>query len=311
MNLFKDYSSKTIRLKPDYEGEVIATLIFSNFNHGNRKTILYLHGYVDYFFQAHLGGEFNANGFDFYALDLRKCGRSLLPHQHPNYCRDLKEYYEEISLAIRQIQGTSNGDVFLLAHSTGGLIASNYMNDSADRHLIKGLLLNSPFLDFNQSRFKKYMVYLAALFMTRFSKYSKIEGALSSAYVESIHKDYHGEWDFNLKWKPLEGFPTYFYWLLAIRSAHKKLAASNIQVPVLVMHSSGSEKISKYDEKAKYNDIVLDVSDIKRIGAKLGKRTSMLEVENAMHDIFLSPLVIREKAFEGMFSWLNALNSNS
>ncbi|PTX44636.1 alpha-beta hydrolase superfamily lysophospholipase [Christiangramia gaetbulicola] len=311
MNILKDFSSKTIRLEPDYEGEVTATLVSSNFNQGDRKSVLYLHGYVDYFFQAHLGEKFNANSFDFYALDLRKYGRSLLPHQHPNYCRDLAEYHEEISLAIRHINDASNGEIILMGHSTGGLIASNYMNESADRHLIKGLILNSPFLDFNQSGFKKYMVYLAALIMTRFSEFSKVDGALSPAYVKSIHKDYYGEWDFNHKWKPLEGFPTYFRWLLAIRSAHKKLAASNIQVPVLVMHSSSSAKISKYSEEAKYNDIVLDVSDIKKIGAKLGDKVSLLEVENAMHDIFLSPKAIREKAFEGMFSWLNTLKSNS
>jgi hypothetical protein len=50
MNLNKDYASKTLQLKPDYEGEVTAVLIFSNFNKGNRKSVLYVHGYIDYFF---------------------------------------------------------------------------------------------------------------------------------------------------------------------------------------------------------------------------------------------------------------------
>ena len=103
-------------------------------------------GYIDYFFQSHLGAQFIANGFDFYALDLRKYGRSLLAHQHPNYCKDIAEYFEEITFAIRQIHESSNGDRFLLGHSTGGLIASNYMNDGQEKELIKGLILNSPFL---------------------------------------------------------------------------------------------------------------------------------------------------------------------
>jgi alpha-beta hydrolase superfamily lysophospholipase len=58
--------------------EVIATLISSNRNLGDRRSVLYLHGYNDYFFHTHVAEKFNENNFDFYALDLRKYGRSLL-----------------------------------------------------------------------------------------------------------------------------------------------------------------------------------------------------------------------------------------
>ena len=103
MDLIKDYTSQTIKLTPDYEGEVTAVLTSSNFNAGNRKSVLYIHGYIDYFFHPHLGENFNENDFDFYALDLRKYGRSLLEHHHPNYCKNIEEYFEEISIALRQI----------------------------------------------------------------------------------------------------------------------------------------------------------------------------------------------------------------
>ena len=310
MDILKDYSSQTIKLKPDYEGEVIATLVSSNFNLGNRRSILYLHGYLDYFFQAHLGEKFNSHKFDFYALDLRKYGRSLLAHQHPNYCRDINEYFEEISLAIQQIQASGNDDIFLLGHSTGGLIAINYLNNGPEKDRIKGLILNSPFLDFNQKTLQKGLIHVAAKLMAGLSSYAKVKGALSSAYVKSIHKDYYGEWDFDLDWKPVEGFPTYFYWLLAIRKAHKKLAGVNIQIPVLVMHSSSSAKISKYTEEAMHTDIILDINDIKSIGAKLGTRVTLIEIENAMHDIFLSSETVRENAFNKMFKWLDDLKSD-
>ncbi|MFQ3175003.1 MAG: alpha-beta hydrolase superfamily lysophospholipase [Flavobacterium sp.] len=309
MDIVKDYTSQTIKLKPDYEGEVMATLVTSKFNVGDRKSVLYLHGYIDYFFHEHMGEEFNAHNFDFYALDLRKYGRSLLPHQHPNYCRDITEYFEEITIAIRQIHNFCNGDIFLLGHSTGGLTASNYMNDGQEKKLIKGLILNSPFLDFYQSNFQKTLVYLASKVIAGIFPYAKVNGAVPTAYAQSIHKDFYGEWNYNLDWKPIIGFPTYFSWLLAIRTAHKKLANSNIIVPVLVMHSNASSKLSKFSEEAMYKDIVLDVNDIKRIGAKLGKRVSLLEIENAQHDIFLSPKNVREKAFNEMFSWLNNLES--
>lgn len=304
MNLTNDFTSKTIPLNPDYEGEVIAVLTSSNFNTGQRKSVLYLHGYKDYFFQAHLGKNFNTNNFDFYALDLRKCGRALLDHQHPNYCKAIEEYFEEITIAIREIKSSSSS-LFILAHSAGGLIASNYMNNGIEKKLIDGLILNSPFFDFNQSKFTKaYSLLLAKLF-SNFSNYANIKGALPPVYSESIHKDFNGEWDFNLDWKPITGFPTYFKWVVAISNAQKKLDKSNITVPILVIHSSGSLKLTRHSKEAMSNDLVLNIEDIKRVGKKLGKGVTFLKIHNAQHDIFLSGKAVREVAFEKMFSWLS------
>lgn len=306
MQLKDDYNSEIIKLNPDYEGEVKAVLVASNNNRGNRKSVLYLHGYIDYFFHPHLGEKFNQNGFDFFALDLRKHGRSLMKHQHPNYCKNLREYFEEISISIKKIKNEDNS-LFLLAHSTGGLTASYYMNYGKERDSINGLILNSPFLDFNQSSFLKSISIFVASLISKVSNYAKLEGALSSAYAESIHKDYFGEWDFNLEWKPIKGFPTYFKWVLAIAKAHKRLKTSDIQVPILLIHSSGSKKIKKYSKEAITNDIVLNIEDIKRVGEKLGDSVTRLEIKNAQHDIFLSPEPVREDAFKKMFSWLASI----
>jgi hypothetical protein len=77
----------TVVLKPDYDGPVSATLIRRPLHRERNCAVLYLHGYVDYFFQAHLadyyqhtlaGGQ-SGKGCDFFALDLRKYGRSLPP----------------------------------------------------------------------------------------------------------------------------------------------------------------------------------------------------------------------------------------
>ena len=305
MDLNTDYTSHAIALNPDYEGEVMAVLISSNFNVGNRKCILYIHGYIDYFFHPHLGEKFNAHDYDFYALDLRKYGRSLLEHQHPNYCKDIREYFEEMTVAIRQIHKSGNGDIFLLGHSTGGLIASSYMNYGQEKNLIKGLILNSPFLDFNQSKLEKSFSNSVAKVISKLSTYSKINGVLSPAYAQSIHKDFYGEWDFNQNWKPIKGFPTYFKWVVAIATAQKKLEESNITVPILIMHSSNSMKISTFSKDAMSKDTVLNIEDMKRVGITLGDKVTLLSIDNAMHDIFLSPKVVREIAFDKMFSWLS------
>lgn len=304
MDLEKDYSSQVLSLPPDYEGEVQAVLVASNYNTGNRKSILFIHGYVDYFFQAHLGEQFHRADFDFYALDLRKYGRALLKHQHPNYCKSIDEYFEEISMALRQIKSSSNS-VFLMGHSTGGLTASCYMNYGKEKNLVSGLILNAPFLDFNKTKIDKSISIFFAKLIASVSDYAKIDGVLSPAYAQSIHKDYYGEWDFNLAWKPIKGFSTYFKWVVAIARAQKRLEKSDIQVPVLVMHSSGSIKISKFTKEAMYHDIVLNIEDIQRVGKKLGNKVTLIQIDDAVHDIFLSPKAVREEAFKKMFSWLD------
>ena len=58
-----------------------------------------MHGFADYFFQTGYAEWWTERGYDFYALDLRKYGRSLRPHQTPNYVTDLREYFAELDAA--------------------------------------------------------------------------------------------------------------------------------------------------------------------------------------------------------------------
>ena len=93
--------------------------------------MLYIHGFSDYFFQRHMAERFAAEGYAFYALDLRKYGRSLRPGQHGNFCKSLSEYYPDIARAIDVI-----GEPVLLAgHSTGGLVCALYMHEGAGREI--------------------------------------------------------------------------------------------------------------------------------------------------------------------------------
>src|SRR5437870_3865316 len=63
------YESVELPLAPDEEGAVSATLV-RRLVPGSRRAVLYVHGYVDYFFQTHLADHFVEAGFSFYALDL-------------------------------------------------------------------------------------------------------------------------------------------------------------------------------------------------------------------------------------------------
>ena len=61
-----------------------------------------VHGWNDYFFQTHLAREISRLGGAFYALDLRKYGRSMRPHHTPNYVTDLREHFAELDRVARE-----------------------------------------------------------------------------------------------------------------------------------------------------------------------------------------------------------------
>ena len=63
--------------------------------------MLYLHGWNDYFFQTHVADALTAAGFDFYALDLRRYGRSLRRGQLRGFITDLDDYGQELERGRR------------------------------------------------------------------------------------------------------------------------------------------------------------------------------------------------------------------
>lgn len=107
----------TMRFAPDYDGEVIATLVRNEplIPHA-RGALLYLHGFIDYFFQSHVADASNGAGYNVYALDLRKYGRSLGGAIHSNFCRDFEEYFQEMTSAIDIITTVEHHDSVILTH---------------------------------------------------------------------------------------------------------------------------------------------------------------------------------------------------
>lgn len=300
------YTFHKLLLKPDYEGDVVATLIEKKAEKPVKKAILYLHGFNDYFFQDHLANWANQQNMDFYALELRKYGRSILPHQKPNDFRDIREYFEEIDKAIAFIkEKTNNRQLVFMAHSTGGLIASLYAHDHRNDGIVDALILNSPFFEFNlapvlKKTFIPLMVSLAGIFPGLPSPVG-----LDKGYGYSMHKSHNGEWDYDLKLKPDAGFRIHASWIKGIRFAHIELQQGlDIQCPVLVMYAAKSVKPGNYKPEMLEADTVLDVKDIERFSHVIGKKVERASFEGGVHDLLLSKKPVRDKVFEAMEEFL-------
>ncbi|MFF0530052.1 alpha/beta hydrolase [Nocardia amikacinitolerans] len=312
------YEQRSIPLgpDPDGEGDISATLVRYLPDTGAAATecaVIYVHGFTDYFFQQHLAEHFAARGHRFYALDLRKCGRSLRDGQSPHYVTDLAFYDEELNEALRIVKEEAGEQVLLVAHSTGGLILPLWL-DRLNRTAgvaasgIVGLVLNSPWFDLQGPSYYRTIGTPIIDALGRFRSMLEMPGASISTYGNSLHKSAAGEWDYNLDWKPLAGAPVRFGWLRAIRRGHFRLHQGlDIGVPALILRSRLTKFMRKYGPAADVADTVLDVKQIQRWSGCLGDRTNIVPIENARHDVFLSSAEPRAKAFEEMDNWLDWL----
>src|SRR3954465_11238320 len=122
------YVATTLPLAPDDEGEVVATIVHRPAAAPTGHAVLHVHGFADYFFQTGAADFWCERGYDFYALDLRKYGRSLLSHQTPSCGTGLTTYYEEPERAYAAV-AAHHEHVFLSAHSTGGLAVPLWASD--------------------------------------------------------------------------------------------------------------------------------------------------------------------------------------
>ena len=193
------YQQLTIPLgtDPDGEGEVDATLVRYQPQKEavkTRRAVLYVHGFTDYFFQKHLAEHFAEQGYAFFALDLRKCGRSLKPGHTAHYVSDLALYDAELNEALRIVRSETEGsEVLLMAHSTGGLIVPLWLNrlqrkpGGSGGAGICGLVLNSPWFDLQGPSVVRNVGTTAIDALGRVSAKTVIPGTGLPTYGSSLH----------------------------------------------------------------------------------------------------------------------------
>ncbi len=306
--LGEPWTAETIHFPPDDEGPVVATLVARRAPQPTGRAVLYVHGFADYFFQRAFGEWWVERGYDFYALDLRKYGRSTLPHQTPTYVADLHEYDADLDSAWHRITERDGHDhVVIAAHSTGGLVTGLWA-DQRRPEALRGMVLNSPWLDLQG---KAWMRSLAASLVLdgvgRWDPRREVVRRVEGFYARSLHRDHDGEWDFDLALKPIESFQVYAGWLRAIRRGHARLHRGlDVPCPVLVLSSDASTWPTTWGDEVFTHDIVLDVEQIRRWTPALGRHVTYVAVPGAVHDVILSREPVRLRAYDEIQRWWSA-----
>lgn len=302
------YKHRTLYLGEDAEGEVVATLVRRVDSPNTGRAALYIHGFSDYFFHPHVADFFVERGFAFYALDLRKAGRSILPHQTPHFIRHIPEYFAELDVTSRILTEEHHHDsVVVYAHSTGALTAALWAHRMRKHPWLSGMILNSPFFEINIAELVRKLGVAPLDIAGLFAPMRVLPKTGSSFNVESLHRDFKGEWDFDLAWKPLSGTPIRLGWLRAVDRAQRQLRRGlEIKAPVLVAAAAESIRAAEWTDDVHTADAVLNADDIVRWAPKLGPDVDVVRIQGGRHDLALSREPARGMFFGELDSWLRS-----
>lgn len=270
----------------------------------HQRAVCYVHGWNDYFFQRHLADFWDKQGFDFYAVDLRRYGRNLRPGMFAGYVTNLHHYADELDGAFDLIADDGHDLITLHGHSTGGLICAVWAN-STERQ-INGVVLNSPWIDMQIGQSTQWAWAPLISGMAVVKPTTPLAIPESGLYWKSISDLEYGEWSIDPDYKSNAAFLVRFGWARAILAAQGEVdQGMSIATPVLSMMSTRSNLTARtWDESLKSYDLVLDADRLAAVSYKLGPNVTIARIENAMHDLILSPHPVRDEAFAQMARWL-------
>lgn len=291
--------------------QVHTTLVHHVGNPSATKAILYVHGYTDYFFQTELAEHLVSLGYRFYAIDLQGYGRSIRPFTPPNWCDSIDQYQQDLNIALATLKHDGITDVVMLAHSTGGLIVSNYL---AQRHhnglpTVRGLMLNSPFLalPFPPKVLKRLSWPIRTL--VGVLPFSYLRAKKITLYAQSIHHKFGGEWHYRLDWKPAQGFDLSFHWLKEVIHAQRYLANQRLHLPTLLCRSNTSTIGKLTVAETQQGDGVLDVDSMQAAAETTFTDLTQVIIPQGFHDLALSALPARQTYYQALTDWLHTQES--
>lgn len=291
-------------IDPDIgDASLTATLVRRN-RRRHPRAVLSIHGWNDYFFHTHVADWWDALGYDFYALDLRRYGRNLRPGLMGGYIEDLADYDLEIDAAVAHV-ARRHGSVLMTAHSTGGLTAVLWAN----RHpgVLDGLVLNSPWIELQGSALVRALVPpLIRSLATRAATWP-LPMPDNGFYARSIDAAQEGEWTYDPELKRNPSQPVRSGWLTAVTAGHEQVSAGlDIDCPILMVTSARSDFRRRWSPDLCRADTVLDVPRLAAQAHRLGRHLTLVRIEGAIHDVSLSQEDARTRYHDELRRWENA-----
>lgn len=311
-DILPGYEARYVNQGIQYDGPCRSTIVRIKAKRPSRRGFLYIHGFNDYFFQAEMGRRFVDSGYHFYAVDLRRYGRSKEPWQYPYDIRDLRKYYDDIDSAVVQMRRDGIDDITLGGHSTGGLTVTAYAVDKSDKVPVDRIVTDSPFYAWNFSAGYRHFIIPAVRNLSYIIKGVKIPQGHCDGYAYSLLKEYDGEWTYDTDWKMIYSPPVTTSWVGQIQSTQNnvKKHGDRLRVPLLVMHSSRKADGCNYTPDFRYGDAVLDPAMIQSVAERIRRESpspvEICPIDSGLHDLILSHLPYRDRAYAAIFQFISS-----
>ncbi len=326
------YEAFAISVGEDQEGPLVATLVRRNPAKGSfwRRAaaptfaLLYLHGRNDYFFHDEAATAFAEMGGAFFALDLKKYGRSLRPWQTIGYTTDLRDYDADLDAAVAAIrQQYPQLPLVIFAHSMGGLIATLWANRNPG--VLAGLILNSAWLELQSltqfrpalnaaigpiAKIRPRTTIVAAPKNDNYHR-SLAQGWINSGFPLPAHlqdrKDDPGVsgWRYHKQWKRPFSYAVPAAWMHTILEGHAAIEKdTHLDCPVLSLTATKQGDETQWDEDVFGSDIVLNPNVVNLRAAALSDNVALARFPGR-HDLLLSNPDVRLEVFTTIRRWLS------
>ncbi len=327
-----DYQVFTFEVDADEEGPAVASLVRRSLPQKRsfwrrakkpRFALLYVHGRNDYFFQTEAAAKLTEMGAAFYALDLRKYGRSLRPWQTIGYSTDLGQYSQELNRASDIIRAEHPElPLVVLAHSMGGLITTLWVQNNQDK--VDALILNSAWLELQSltglrpalnaviSRLALVRPRATIVGMSEDDIYhrSLTEGwAASGLELPASLRGHEDDpavtgWSVFEEWKRPLSYPAPAAWMHAILEGHASIEKDvHLDCPVLSMTAVASGSDEQWSTELFETDVVLNADLVNERSARLSDSVTLARFKGR-HDLFLSDPATREDVYGTIRDWL-------
>ena len=298
------YQQATIHLGHDDEGDIVATFVRRDPSklpmsarwrrqrfalRGHRLAVMYVHGWNDYFYRRHESEFWESLGIPFYAVDLRKFGRSC-GMDRPWIYRGSARLCGGIQRPTRLVVAEQGEQVriLLVATSQGGLSSVLWLNSQRPHH-VEAVALDSPWLELQATACSAYC--RRPWFRRPAGRRQNGDADARSGVLRPLHR-LRDRRRLGLS-APSAGGPAAFLSPRRVdagdlQCAGRGVARLDIRIPVLVCTSDRTMLQPTWDEAMREADSVLDITAIRQAALNLGDVVTLATIRGGLHDLSLS-----------------------
>jgi len=255
------------------------TVFKVKFKKGENKKdcIIWLPGRNDYFYHYHISEMLDK--YDIYILIYRNCHEMKVDIS--DYFFDIKDVIDEINVLYAHFKINSYENVVLYGHSTGGLIATIYQNETVNK--ISKVVLNSPFYKYKLGFFDYYWFnYFMYYIIPIIPEFDLNKNTFKdNLYVNMLSEKFN----IDTLYKKKYNVPVVSSWFRNITKYHSHIKNNKVKLkyPTLMLysdHSTNSKGSYKGDEVL---DIKLNLDQVEHLG-----ECNLFLIKDACHDVLSS-----------------------